>query len=72
MGALYRFRFFCQVACCTVAVGAFCRFFRLRFAISPYYKRTYANFPKMKMANIRCNIENNTTAAREPPTVSAD
>jgi len=53
MGTLYRFRFFCQVVCCAIALGAFCRFFRPRFAISPYYKRTYANFTQKEMANIR-------------------
>ena len=56
MGTLYRFRFFCQVVCCAIALGAFCRFFRPRFAISPYYKRTYASFTQKETANIYCNI----------------
>ena len=50
MGALYRFQFFCQGVCYAIALGAFCRFFRLRFALSLYYKRTYANFVQKKMA----------------------
>jgi len=48
MGTLYRFRLFCQGVGCAITLGAFCRFFRPRFALSLYYKRTYANFVQKK------------------------
>ena len=53
MGTLYRFRFFCQGVCHAIALGAFCRFFRPRFALCYYCERTYANFSQKEMANIR-------------------
>ena len=56
MGTLYRFRFSCQGVCYAIALGAFRRFFRPSFALSLYYKRTYANFTQKEMANIRYSL----------------
>ena len=56
MGALYHNSRLCQAADKNVFVGAFCRFFRLGFALCYYCKRTYTNFTQKETANIRFNF----------------